>query len=348
MHHIQLPTLHTGILLVNTGTPQAPTIPAIRSFLAEFLSDQRVIHLPRWLWLPLLHLIILRVRPARVALKYKEIWSEGSSPLLKDNLALADKLERKLKEMYQTDVPVEAGMRYGQPSLRDGLKALRDRGAQRLIIMPLFPQLSDVTVASAYDVIFDELRGWRWMPEVEAVRGYHLQLRYIQAITQSIETHWQVYGKPDRLLISYHGIPQSYVTAGDPYPAYCQETTEHIIEQLDEREVWIESSFQSRFGPQPWTQPYTETILAQWSQDCEGRVDVICPGFPIDCLETLHEIAIEARELYQGSGGEDFHYIPALNTCQENVELLVEIIRPHLQVEQSVGSLLVENSGNEV
>ena len=348
MHHIQLPTLHTGILLVNTGTPQAPTIPAIRRYLAEFLSDQRVIHLPRWLWLPLLHLIILRVRPARVALKYKEIWSEGSSPLLEDNLALADKLERKLKEEYQTDVPVEVGMRYSRPSIRDGLKALRDRGAQRLIIMPLFPQYSDVTVASAYDVVFDELRRWRCMPEVEAVRGYHLQPRYIHAITQSIEAHWLVYGKPDRLLISYHGIPQSYVAAGDPYPAYCQETTERIVEQLDDREVWIESSFQSRFGPQPWTQPYTETILTQWGHDSVSRVDVICPGFAIDCLETLHEIAIEARELYKGSGGEDFHYVPALNTCQEHVELLAEIIRPYLQVEQSAGSLLAEYYGDEV
>jgi ferrochelatase len=345
---VQSHPLPTGILIVNIGTPATPEPGEIRKYLREFLSDRRVIRWPRWLWLPLLHLIILRVRPEKVASKYKEIWTEGGSPQLRDSLALADGLERKLQREYGIQARVVVGMRYGHPSIRDGLRVLRDRGAQRLIILPLFPQYSHVTVASAYDVVFDELRSWRWMPEVEAVRGYHLQPMYIHAITQSIEAHWQVYGKPDRLLISYHGIPQSYVAAGDPYPAYCQETTERIVEQLDEKEVWIESSFQSRFGPQPWTQPYSETILAQWGQDSEGRVDVICPGFAIDCLETLHEIAIEARELYQGSGGEDFHYIPALNTCQENVELLADIIRPHLQVEQSVGSLLAENSGDEV
>lgn len=186
------------------------------------------------------------------------------------------------------------------------------------------------------------------MSEVEAVRGYHLQPKYLHAITQSIKAHWQIYGIPDRLLISYHSIPQSYVAAGDPYPAHCQEATEQIIKQLNEREVRIESSFQSRFGPQPWIQPYTESVLAQWGQDCEGRVDVICPGFATDCLETLYEIAIEAHDLFLRAGGGDFHYIPALNTCQEHVDMLVEIIRPHLHVEQPVENLLAEKSVDEV
>ncbi len=345
---IQPLPLSTGILIVNIGTPATPELGEIRKFLREFLSDRRVIRWPRWLWLPLLHLIILRVRPARVASKYKDIWIEGGSPLLRDSLALADGLERKLQGEYGMHAGVAVGMRYGHPSIRDGLRELRDRGAQRLIILPLFPQYSHVTVASVYDVVFDELRRWRRIPEVEAVRGYQLQPTYIRALTQSIEAYWQVHGKPDRLLISYHGIPLSYAAAGDPYPAHCKETTERIVEQLGQQSLLIESSFQSRYGPEAWTQPYTDATLTQWGQEAGGRVDVICPGFAIDCLETLHEIAIEACGLYLNSGGEDFHYIPALNTRREHIELLAEIIHPFLQVEQHGESMLVKNTGDGV
>ena len=345
---IQPHPLPTGILIVNIGTPATPEPGEIRIYLREFLSDRRVIRWPRWLWLPLLHLIILRVRPGRLVSKYKEIWTEGGSPQLRDSLALADGLERKLQDEYGMHAGVTVGMRYGHPSIKDGLRALRDRGAQRLIILPLFPQYSHVTVASVYDAVFEELRRWRQVPEVETVRGYHLNSTYIRAITQSIEAYWQVHGKPDRLLISNHGIPLSYAAAGDPYPAHCKETTELIVEQLGQQSLLIESSFQSRYGPEAWTQPYTDALLAQWGQERGGRVDVICPGFAIDCLETLHEIAVEACGLYLDSGGEDFHYIPALNTRREHIELLAEIIHPYLQVEQHGESMLVKNTGDGV
>ena len=345
---IQPHPLPTGILIVNIGTPATPEPGEIRKYLREFLSDRRVIRWPRWLWLPLLHLIILRVRPGRLVSKYKEIWTEGGSPQLRDSLALADGLERKLQREYGIQAGVVVGMRYGHPSIRDGLRALRDRGAQRLIILPLFPQYSHVTVASVYDAVFEELRRWRQVPEVETVRGYHLQPAYIHAITQSIEAYWHVHGKPNRLLISYHGIPLNYAAAGDSYPAHCRETTERIFEQLGQKELLVESSFQSRYGPEAWTQPYTDALLAQWGQERGERVDVICPGFAIDCLETLHEIAIEARELYLDSGGEDFHYIPALNSRREHIELLAEIIHRHLPVEQHEDNMLVKNNMDEV
>ncbi len=345
---IQSHPLPTGILIVNIGTPATPEPGEIRKYLREFLSDRRVIHWPRWLWLPLLHLIILRVRPERVASKYKEIWTEGGSPQLRDSLALADGLERKLHSEYGIQAGVVLGMRYGQPSIREGLRVLHDRGAQRLIVLPLFPQYSHVTVASVCDAVFEELDRWQQVPEVEAIRGYHLQPTYIQAITQSIEAYWEIHGKPDRLLISYHGIPLSYAAAGDPYPSHCKETTELIVEQLGQQELLIEESFQSRYGPEAWTQPYTDVLLTQWGQEHGGCVDVICPGFPLDCLETLHEIAIEGRDLYLDSGGEDFHYIPALNTRRVHIELLAKIIQPYLQVEHHEDGMLVKNMGDEV
>jgi ferrochelatase len=338
----------TGILIVNSGTPATPEPGEIRKYLGEFLSDRRVIRWPRWLWLPLLHLIILRVRPARVASKYRDIWTEAGSPLLRDSLAMADGLERKLQGECEMHAGVAVGMRYGHPSIGDGLRELRDRGAERLIILPLFPQYSHVTVASVYDAVFEELRRWRQVPKLEAVRGYHLNPTYIGAITQSIEAYWQVHGKPDRLLISYHGIPLSYAAAGDPYYANCTETTERIVDQLQQPGLLIESSFQSRFGPEAWTQPYTDALLAQWGQQRRGRVDVICPGFAIDCLETLHEIAIEGRELYLDSGKDDFHYIPALNACREHIEILAKIIHPYLQIEQHDDSMLAKNIGDEL
>jgi ferrochelatase len=345
MRQVRPPHVNTGILLVNTGTPQASTVHAIRTFLAEFLSDKRVIRLPRWLWLPLLHFIILRVRPGLIASKYQEIWTDGGSPLLRDSFTLADGLERKLQGEYGVYVGVEVGMRYGQPSIRDGLKALHDWGAQRLVILPLFPQYSDVTVASVYDIVFDEVRRWPQVPEVKAVRGYHNQPGYIRAITRSIEAHCQAYGKPDFLLFSYHGIPLSYAATGDSYPEHCTETTERIVAQLGLRGLQFETSFQSRFGPQAWTQPYTDAFLTQKAQNGGGRMDVICPGFAIDCLETLHEIEIEGHVCYLNSGGEDLRYIPALNSGHEHVELLAEII--HHYLDQPWEQLSTKNTGDE-
>jgi len=319
-----------GILLINAGSPQAPTTAALRIFLAEFLSDHRVIHWPRWLWWPLLHLVILRFRPRRVASKYQLIWTDQGSPLLVTSLAIARKLETALQDLSTNPISVTIGMRYGQPSIPAGLRELRDKGVDRLLLLPLFPQYSAVTTASAYDVVFNELGHWSMMPEIHAISGYHGQKGYIRALAESIDEFLSEYGKPDRLLFSYHGIPESYTQAGDPYGDLCLETTESVVQELNSTNVSYKTAFQSRFGPEEWLQPYSDVLLEEWGKESDGSVYVICPGFSIDCLETLHEIDIEARQLFQKNGAKSFRYIPALNDYARHIQALVEIVQPFL------------------
>jgi ferrochelatase len=321
----------TGIMLVNTGTPASPTPEDLRKYLKEFLSDRRVIRWPRWLWLPILHLIILRVRPQRVAPKYKAIWSQQGSPLLRDGLALAAGLERRLQDRYGNRVGVEHGMRYAQPSIATALNALRSRGVSRLIVLPVFPQYSHVTVASVFDAVFEELRRWPEMPELETICGYHSHPAYIHALVQRIQGFWQEHDLPDRLLISYHGIPQSYVEEGDPYERHCDETTAELERLLGTQVAVIQAAYQSRFGPEKWVAPYTDELLAQWGQEGAGRVDVVCPGFAVDCLETLYEIEEEGWEIYQQAGGNTLHYIPALNASSGHLDMLQEMLQPYFE-----------------
>ncbi|MCK5645704.1 MAG: ferrochelatase [Anaerolineales bacterium] len=319
-----------GILLINAGTPQTPTTAALRAFLAEFLSDQRVIRWPRWLWWPLLHLFILRFRPRRVAQKYQGIWTDQGSPLLATSLTIARKLETVLQDLSNDPVSVTIGMRYGQPSIPAGLRELRDKAVDRLLLLPLFPQYSAVTTASAYDVVFNELGRWSKMPEIHAISGYHRKQGYIRALASSIDDFFSENGEPDHLLFSYHGIPKSHAQAGDPYGELCLETTKLVVQELNSANVRYETAFQSRFGPEEWLQPYTDVLLEEWSEDAAGSVYIICPGFSIDCLETLHEIDIEARQLYQKNGTNSFRYIPALNDHASHTQALVEIVQPFL------------------
>lgn len=318
-------TVH-GLLIANTGSPNAPTPAALRRYLAHFLSDPRIIEFPRWIWLPVLHGVILNVRPRRSARLYQRVWTADGSPLLASTQKLAAGLQIALPERTGALWQVVAGMRYGEPSIAAGLRRLRDAGADTLTVLPLFPQYSATTTASIFDAVFAELHRWRHVPPLHLINGYHDHPAYIGAVRESLCAAWQPGGPPERLLFSFHGIPQSYAAHGDPYPRQCRRTAELIVAGLDlDPQAW-QVTFQSRFGPQEWLQPYTDRTLAALGAHGLGRLDVACPGFAVDCLETLDEIAHEGRKTYQNAGGERFEYIPALNATPAHVAALADIL----------------------
>ena len=319
-----------GILLINSGTPKSPTPAGLREYHAEFLSDPRVIDWPRWIWLPLLHGIILRSRPRKVAQKYEEIWTERGSPLLSTMEEIKSELEALLVDEVGNTAYVAIGMRYGHPSISEGLRALRAKGASRIILLPLFPQYSKVTTASAYDAALEELATWSNPPEIRTIDHYYDHPAYVRALKDSVLEFWEENGESDRLLFSYHGIPQSYARKGDRYGQQCLETTQLVSNLLGSRQAEIETSFQSRFGPQEWLKPYTDELLHSLASNGARYVDVLCPGFAADCLETLHEIGIEARDNFQRWGGSELRYIPALNAAPAHVGALMEILTPRL------------------
>ncbi len=316
-----------GVLLVNLGTPEAPTSKAVRPYLRQFLSDPRVIEFPRWFWLPLLEAIILRVRPRRSARLYETIWTENGSPLLIISQHITDRLQESLSDQGEMHVKVALAMRYGQPSISAALDELRRANAQRILVLPLYPQYSATTVGTIFDDVFETLSRWRWVPEIRTVNHYHTHPLYIEGIASSIRRYWAENGRAERLLLSFHGIPLSYSEKGDPYRQQCQETAHLIADalQLDEKERFF--TFQSRFGPQEWLQPYTDKTLISWAQEGASRVDTICPGFATDCLETLQEMGMENRDLFLEAGGESYSYIPALNDSPDHVRLLADIVR---------------------
>ncbi len=310
-----------GVLLVNLGTPDAPTPEALRRYLAEFLSDPRVVDLPRWRWLPILHGIILRTRPARSARAYERIWTERGSPLRLYTEALGEALEEAL------GIPVRIAMRYGRPSIATGLAQLREAGAERLLVLPLYPQYSATTTASTYDALAAALRREAHVPEIRLLGDYHRHPAYIDALATRIEDHWREHGRGERLLLSFHGIPRRYAEAGDPYPQRCEATARALARRLGLEEGQWAMSYQSRFGREPWLQPYTDETLARWPGEGVRSVDVVCPGFATDCLETLEEIAMENRDTFLAAGGEAYRYIPALNDRPEHVALLETLVR---------------------
>ncbi|MBI2993141.1 MAG: ferrochelatase [Gammaproteobacteria bacterium] len=319
----------TGILVTNLGTPEAPSAKAVRRFLAEFLSDTRVIELPRWLWWPILHGIILRLRPARVARAYQRIWADEGSPLYVHSRRLAAALESRLVSRLHDPVRVELGMRYGRPSIASALDKMRHANVQRLLVLPLYPQYSATTTGSTFDVVTRELQGWRWVPELRFVNHYHDAEGYIDALAQSISAHRAAHDRPDRLLFSFHGLPRHYFLAGDPYYCHCHKTARLVADRLAlPQESWA-VSFQSRFGPREWLKPYTQKQLAQWARSGVRHVQVICPGFAADCLETLEEIQIANKETFLEAGGSQFSYIPALNDQASHVDALLGIIDRH-------------------
>ncbi len=317
-----------GILLTNLGTPTAPTSAALRTYLAEFLSDERVIEVPRMIWWGILHGLILRFRPGKSAAMYKKIWTENGSPLLR----LSQRIAMAVKsQLHDDNMEVVLGMRYGQPSIASAMITLQQANVQKLLLLPLYPQYSATTTASTFDAVSAVLQRWRWLPELRMIRHYHTHAQYIAALVKSIRLHWAEHGQPDKLLFSFHGIPESYFLAGDPYHCECHHTARLIAEQMQlETDRWA-VAFQSRFGPRKWLQPYTDKLLSQWGKSGIAHVQVICPGFAADCLETLEEINMQNRQVFLQAGGEKFSYIPALNDHPLHIKALCGLIEKHTQ-----------------
>jgi protoporphyrin/coproporphyrin ferrochelatase len=314
-----------GVLLVNLGTPDDPSPGAVRRFLAEFLWDPRVIETPRWLWWLILHGVILRIRPRRSAHAYQQIWTPQGSPLLFHSKELAQRLQEDLANRLGGDVPVVLGMSYGSPSIQGSVEKLHREGVRRLIVLPLYPQYSGTTTASVFDRVTRALARFRWVPALRFISAYQDDPGYIRALADSVRRHWQLHGQ-QHLLFSFHGIPRSYVEAGDPYHRQSLETARLVTESLGLKPEEWSIAFQSQVGRAEWLRPYTEELLLQHAKGPHKRVTVICPGFATDCLETLEEIAIRNRRLFLGNGGESYDYIPALNASDSHVALLAELI----------------------
>lgn len=315
-----------GVLIANLGTPDAPTTAATRRYLAEFLADPRVIELPRWIWRTILHGVILRLRPPRSARAYAEIWTPEGSPLLLHSEAIARGLERRWQERHPNRVAVALGMRYGHPSIPKALHELRRLGAgERILTLPLYPHYSGATVGSTFDRVTEVLRRWRRVPAFRFVDHYHDHPLWIEAIAESIRKY-RLEGKPDRLLFSFHGLPKRYLDAGDPYHCECHKTARLVAERLGlESDTW-QVAFQSRVGRGEWLRPWTDEVLQRWGKEGVERVDVICPGFAADCLETLEEIALRERDSFLSHGGGELRYIPALNADGIHIEALGQLV----------------------
>lgn len=314
-----------GVLLVNLGTPDAPTPSAVRRYLAEFLRDRRVVEIPRLIWLPILYGVILPFRPRPVAHKYASIWRDDGSPLLAIAHLQAEALQVELGSEYF----VSLGMCYGNPDIGNAMKALNEKGCERMIVLPLYPQYSATTTAAVWDVVNSQMGRQRNLPEVNFVRDYHLHPGYISALAQSIDQYWKDNGRGQRLMMSFHGIPQRNADLGDPYPQQCQATADALAHKLGLNDNAWGMTYQSRFGRAAWLQPYTSQTLEEWARAGIQNVDVICPGFSADCLETLEEIKVENAEIFKSAGGGQLNYIPALNERSSHISALASLIRHH-------------------
>ena len=320
----------TGVLLCNLGTPDAPTAAATRRYLAEFLADPRVVEIPPAVWKPILHGVILRTRPAKSAAKYQQIWTPEGSPLMVWSRKQEVMLRGYLGERGHS-VSVRLAMRYGNPSIASQLDELKARGCTRILVVPLYPQYSGTTTASVIDAVGAWARGVRHVPELRFVNRFHDDPGYIRALTRVMHQHWQAHGRPDKLVMSFHGVPERTLTLGDPYHCECLKTARLLAERLALKDgEWV-VSFQSRFGKAKWLEPATQTVLEQLGRAGTPRVDVVCPGFVADCLETLEEIAMEGRDAFKAAGGQEFHYVPCLNDNPMWMAALAEIVQEHLQ-----------------
>lgn len=315
--------MKTGILLTNLGTPTEPTTEAVREYLAEFLSDKRVVNLPRWLWLPLLHGIILLVRPKRSAAQYQQIWLEQGAPLLHYTQLQADLLQQQLPNEFSVSV----GMRYGKPSITHALEKLQQEKIDQLIVLPLYPQFSFTTTASTKDAIEDFYKNMTAKPTIKFIDHYFDHPLYIEALAMQIQNHWQQHGKAEVLLLSFHGLPKRNIAQGDPYADHCHATAEALARKLNLTTTEWRIVFQSRFGYAKWLEPTFDQTLKNLIIEKKYSVDVFCPGFPADCLETLFEVNHEYRKLFLQLGGREFNYIPALNDAIGQIELLRELVR---------------------
>lgn len=319
-----------GVLVTNLGTPQAPTPKALRRYLKEFLSDPRVVETPRLLWWCILNLVILNIRPRRSAKAYQTVWTEQGSPLLTHTKAQCEAIRQQMVHKYGDDIVVEFAMRYGEPSVDSVIDNMLNQGVEKLVVLPLYPQYSATTTASTFDAVSASLTKRRLIPELRFINHYHDFSPYIDALAAKVEAHWAEHGKADKLILSYHGIPKRYLTNGDPYHCECYKTTRLLAERLGLDESQYMTTFQSRFGREEWLKPYTDHTLQALAEQGVKSVQVMCPGFSADCLETIEEIGIENRDYFLEAGGQKFEYIAALNSDSQHIDALVKLVEANL------------------
>ena len=320
----------TAVLLINLGTPDAPTQQAVRRYLKQFLSDPRLVEIPRAIWLPILHGYVLNTRPKKSARKYASIWTSEGSPLKVHTEKQAKLLRGYLGLKVRMPLTVEFAMRYGHPSIADALARLKSEGCERVLVLPMYPQYAAASTASALDQVAEFLQRTRNVPEIRMVKHFHDHPSYIGALASLVQEHWRQSGRPDKLVMSFHGLPRFALARGDPYHCECHKTARLLAEKLELAESHWQIAFQSRFGRAEWIKPYTASTLADYGRHGVRRVDVICPGFAADCLETLEEIGIEGRKIFLGAGGREFHLLPCLNERDDWIGALADIVRQHL------------------
>jgi len=326
---VQKPIKKTGVLLVNLGTPSEPTPAAVKRYLKEFLSDVRVVDTPRLIWWFILKVILL-IRPKPVAKAYQSIWWKDGSPLMVISRRQQAALQTALKNELGFDVPVALAMTYGEPSMEQAALELRKENVESIIVLPLYPQNSSSTTAAVFDRLAKALKPCPHMPELTFISNYHDHPDYILALANSVKQHWLEHGKAEKLLMSFHGIPQSYEDKGDPYPSQCRETAHLLASQLGLKDDEWQSAFQSRFGRAEWVKPYTDATLKEWGAAGVKSVNVISPAFAADCLETLEELKEENREYFEEAGGKEYSYVTALNDNPDHIQMMVNLIKAKL------------------
>ena len=311
-----------GVLIAYLGTPDSPDVLSVRRYLKEFLSDPRIIEVPKIIWWFVLNIFILNFRSFNSARLYKSIWTDGGSPLLVNCIKIIEKVQKSLPSNYQ----VALGMRYGNPSIKSALNELKEANCRDIEVITLFPHYSATTVGSIFDAVSTEIKSWRWVPSVKFLNSYHDNPLLIEILSERIKKSFDSQGKPDKLVFSYHSIPKKYFDSGDPYHCLCQKTSRLIAEKLSLDEKDYITAFQSRFGPSEWLKPYTSETMKSLPKEGIKSVQVVSPGFGVDNLETLQEIDIENKEYFEDAGGENFHYIPCLNDDDDHVEFLISLI----------------------
>lgn len=324
-HAATKPSPKVGVLLINLGTPDTPTTSAVRRYLREFLSDPRVIEIPRLAWMFILHGIILRVRPKKSAKLYQAVWTSEGSPLL----VISKQQQLAIQEQLGDGFSVKLGMRYGNPSIASALRELQQEGVRKIVVLPLYPQYAAPTTGSSFDAVAKELSLWRWVPELHFINNYCDQPLYIDALANSVREYIEENGKPQKIIFSYHGTPKRNLDLGDPYYCFCIKTTRLVAEKLGLDKNDYIASFQSRFGYAEWLKPYTDETLKNLPAEGVKNVAILSPAFSADCLETLEELAVENRHTFLCAGGETYHYIAALNDRADHVHALVQLIRQH-------------------
>jgi protoporphyrin/coproporphyrin ferrochelatase len=327
--HLQQPKI--GVLITNLGTPEAPTASALRKYLAQFLSDPRVVEVPRLLWKCILHGVILRIRPRRSAAAYSTVWTAQGSPLMVYTQQQCDALSHSLYKKYADQVVVKFAMRYGEPSIANTVDAMQQEGVRQLLVLPLYPQYSAATTASTFDALAADFTQRRWLPNLRFISHYHDFPPYIEALASSVKAHWVEHGRADKLIVSYHGVPLRYLHNGDPYYCECYKTSRLLAERLGLADTEYMTTFQSRFGREEWLKPYTDHTLQALPEQGVMSVQIICPGFSADCLETIEEIGVENREYFMEAGGQRYEYIPALNASAEHIAVLTQLLEDNLQ-----------------